>query len=458
MRKKQEILFVIVVLLSFLSIHAQVDATLTTKTKSLYQNLKVIQASSNFMFGQEFFNSFKYSGDLHSDETYSDCKAVTGQHPAVLGSDFHYYLEKNATERGYHTDAVKWAFQQGHVITFDWHLSARTTTSYECGTAPAGLAENIANTNGTDRAWFYGELDKVIDIINKDLVVGNDTIPIVFRPFHEMNGGWFWWGACSGLSASEYKVLYQLLVDYMKTRTKSVLFCWSPNTPFGETHYPGDDYVDVVGVDAYEVTEASLRTEVGKVVTFAEAHSKIAVFSETGNRTDAGTAAGDNSSRYWKDVILPGILNDPSGKAVHIAWVLTWINASWSYRYVPHAGSSAVAKQSFIDFKNSPYVLFKDELPFDMYAEPPVTAVSETNQTVDIYPIPANRDLLIEVKGFENPVSISLFDIMGKAISKIERSTDKIISQSTERLSPGAYVVIISDGIRTVKRKIIVSK
>ena len=89
--------------LSSIYVHAQIDTDANEKTKILYSNLKAIQHAPFFLFGQEFFNSFKFSsGSAHDDETFSDCFAVTGAHPAVLGSDFHYYLEKSATERSYH--------------------------------------------------------------------------------------------------------------------------------------------------------------------------------------------------------------------------------------------------------------------------------------------------------------------------------------------------------------------
>ena len=119
-------------LFSWVDLCAQIDADVTEKTIVLYNNLKMIQEGDQFLFGQEFFNSFTFgSSGAHGNKTYSDCNEVTGTHPAVLGSDFHYYLTKGATERSYHTEAVKWAFQQGYVITFDWHLSGRGTTTYE---------------------------------------------------------------------------------------------------------------------------------------------------------------------------------------------------------------------------------------------------------------------------------------------------------------------------------------
>lgn len=438
------------------AVHAQVDADVTEKTSILYNNLSLIRNSNYVLFGQEFFNSFRFnSGSAHGDETYSDSKAVTGGHPAVLGSDFHYYLEKNATERGYHTDAVKWAYQQGYAITFDWHLSARTTTSYSCTGSPAGLAKNIANGNANgDRDWYLGELDKVIEIINEDLVVGSDTIPIVFRPLHEMNGNWFWWGTCSGLTAAEYKLLYQLTVDYVKERTKSVLFCWSPNAPFSDDRYPGDEYVDIVGVDLYEATTTSLRTELGKVVDFAEQHNKIAVFSESGDRN-----AEANSPLYWKDVVLPGILNDPSGKSKKIAWVLTWINASWSEPYVAHTSSSSTVKQSFIDFKNSEHIMFGDEIQNLYEPLPVVVAVedewSELQEDIIIYPQPAYHNVTVDLGSFSKPVRITIFDVAGKIVYDKEVTESKLTLADDTFRHTGIYVIKATDVRRTINRKLI---
>src|SRR6187402_1929681 len=101
MRKIGAIVCLALMLVRFSDGVAQIDPDATSKTRILYNNLKKIQNSNQFLFGQEFFNSFRFSsGAAHGDEAYSDSKAVTGSYPALLGSDFHYYLEKDATERG----------------------------------------------------------------------------------------------------------------------------------------------------------------------------------------------------------------------------------------------------------------------------------------------------------------------------------------------------------------------
>jgi len=431
---------------------AQVDEDLTAKSNALFQNLKAIQKTNVILFGQEFFNSFRYgSGSAHGEKDFSDSKAVTGSHPAVLGSDFHYYLEKSSIERSYHTEAVKWAYQLGYVITFDWHLSARGTTSYQYAGSPPGLVNNIVTDGTDDRAWFLSELDKVIDIINNDLKLNNDTIPIVFRPFHEMNGNWFWWGSAA-TTAQNYKALYALTVNYIKEKTKSVLFCWSPNVPLDFNYYPGDEYVDVVGLDYYEVNVSTLRTQLGLLVDFAGQHEKIAVLSETGNRV-----AGDNASLYWSETVLPAILNDPADKASKISWLLTWINASWSYPYVPHAASSTTAKNSFISFKQSPNIIFGDEIPA-MYSIDPITAVTTHNEPlqVELFPVPASAHITVEFSGFASEVSISAYSPVGSELFHANLKDETRFTTSLNSFPPGVYILIITDGKNSLKRKFII--
>ncbi len=430
----------------------QIDADATIQSKALYRNLKVVAESKNILFGQEFFNSFRYSaGSAHGDKDYSDSKAVTGSHPAVLGSDFHYYLEKTATERLYHTEAVKWAFQQGYVITFDWHLSARGTSSYQFVGSPPDLVNNIVSDLNGDRAWFLGELDKVIDIINHDLKIGNDTIPIVFRPFHEMNGNWFWWGSAA-TSATTYRALYALTVNYVRDRTKSVLFCWSPNIPLDLNYYPGDEYVDFVGLDYYEVNAATLRTQLGVLVDFAVQHNKVAVLSETGNRV-----IGDNASTYWNDIVLPALLNDPSEKAWKIGWLLTWINASWAFPYVPHALSSQSAKNSFISFMQSPNIIFGNEISA-MYSEELITSVAPKEiPHIEVYPIPASSELTVEIYGFKRGASVIFYDQTRRVMNSITVSGEEIIHPSVSFFAPGIYWIQVSDGLKSIGRKFVVN-
>ena len=81
---------------------------------------------------------------------------------------------------------------------------------------------------------------------------------MIFRPWHEMNGGWFWWGANS-CTPEQYKMLYiKTYVTLMKADCDNIVWAWSPNLSDKKDVdsflrcYPGGDFVDLIGVDIYE--------------------------------------------------------------------------------------------------------------------------------------------------------------------------------------------------------------
>ncbi len=133
-------------------------------------------------------------------------------------------------------------------------------------------------------------------------------------------------------------------------------------------YYPGDAYVDVLGVDIYEpgvsggVSTASMLAQLGDLVAYAAAHDKVAVFSETGAR---GLQSIRYNPDFWTEKLLTPISSDTSAR--QIAWVLTWINGGWEEPYIPYTGFTV--QQAFADFQtfcNDPITLFESDLP-DMY-------------------------------------------------------------------------------------------
>ena len=119
--------------------------------------------------------------------------------------------------------------------------------------------------------------------------------------------------------------LYRFLVDYDYIKDRSnLLFSWSPNHPFGNTYYPGDDYVDIVGVDIYEPGASQLTSLLKEVSAFALENNKIAALTETGNRNNYI----NNDPDFWSSTILKAIKD--GGDEIKIAWVLAWFNAPWT--------------------------------------------------------------------------------------------------------------------------------
>ena len=85
-------------------------------------------------------------------------------------------------------------------------------------------------------------------------------VVVLWRPLHEMNGRWFWWGAAA--DPQDYKDLWQHMFNYF-TNTKNLNnLIWVYAASSGvtnaqdsvNTYYPGTNFVDIVGVDGYKDT------------------------------------------------------------------------------------------------------------------------------------------------------------------------------------------------------------
>ena len=335
-----------------------IDSDASFETKNLFQTLAEVANSGQFIFGQEFPMSFQLN-TLRNDLSTSDCKDVTGDHPGVFGIDPHYMLYKGEQQKQLHIQEAKYAYQNGGIVTFDFHQLSKTDQEMYFNNMTTdtdkSLMYDIVNDLNGSRDWFYQELDLVLDIINKDL-----GFPIVFRLFHEMDGDWFWWGSkATNHSPQLYIDFYRLAVDYIKDRTKLVLFSWSPNQQIANQYYPGDNYVDVIGIDVYNPTSKNvLKQRLIDLTSFATARGKVAALTETGVYDYI-----NNNPTFWTSTVLAAI--EEGGSDIKLGWVLAWFNAPWKSSqndlFIPNASSSISVKEDFIKFYDSPLTLFLQE-------------------------------------------------------------------------------------------------
>lgn len=343
-----------------------VDPEVSPETANLLTNLhKLAWETDKIIFGQEFPLSYQKEMKGINDPNTSDVKDVVGDHPGVHGSDFHFLIDKDPHERMAHKIAALTAYESGAILTFDYHWLGKYGETHSWDKNDAKILYNVVHDNDKtgDVTWFYQHLDEVLEVVNNDL-----QFPIVFRPFHEMNGNWFWWGSKLKGGPETYRRAYQILVEYMSERTDYLLFCWSPDKTFDLEYYPGNEYVDVIGFDGYgqgdpKTTWFTVEDMVGgleKAVDFAEKNGKVAAFTETGFGTTSNIDYHTSQPDWWNSSVLEPIL--ASEKASKIAWVLTWINANWSGPYVPYSGSPQASKESFQKFYDHESTLFEKEV------------------------------------------------------------------------------------------------
>ncbi|MDQ8737077.1 glycosyl hydrolase [Paenibacillus sp. LHD-38] len=181
---------------------------------------------------------------------------VTGKKPAIVGFDLIDYSPTRA-EHGavsYEVEkAIGW-HKQGGITTFLWHWNApsglidETGKEWWRGFYADSVTFNLEKALDDPESEQYKLLISDIDAIAEQLKRLRDAhIPVLFRPLHEAEGGWFWWGARGPEPAKQlYRIVYDRLVN--KHELNNLIWIWNSVLP---EWYPGDDVVDIVSVDSY---------------------------------------------------------------------------------------------------------------------------------------------------------------------------------------------------------------
>lgn len=198
-----------------------------------------------------------------------------------------------------------------------------------------GLSYSDKSVSGK---WFEDYVNYLISFFNKLIDENGDLIPVLFRPFHEKvpnsNSG-FWWCYCTN---EEYIAVWKLLVDRIRASCNNVLFVISPlltNVASNEiinsldSLYPGDNYVDVIGLDFYLNNLSSVNTIIDKMRDasyYSEYHNKIFALAETGKH---------NSEEPYMWNYLRKILFD---RLCYISYFTIWDNYDADNYYAPYKG------------------------------------------------------------------------------------------------------------------------
>jgi len=348
-----------------------VDKQATPETQALFYNLKRIADEDKVLFGHH--DALLYGHSWVGEKDRSDVKDITGSHPALLGLDFAE-LTTNDTEKYKRakqklTDAVKATYKRGGVVAFCWHMSNPATGgSFYWEKDPVKVVADIL-PGGKHHEKYKSYLKTVAQVNNDFRGDNNELIPIIFRPFHEFDGDWFWWGK-GHCSREEFISLWRFTVEYLRDtlHVRNFLYAFSPDCRFTTEsefldYYPGDNYVDILGFDDYwdfrpdgnndpELAEMKLKI----VSDITEKKDKIVALTETGLESVSQTE--------WFTKVLMPIL-----ERVKVSYVMLWRNAHdmAHHFYVPYKGHPA--ENDFIKFYNNKNILFEDDMEkIDMYS------------------------------------------------------------------------------------------
>ena len=361
------------------------DSQATDSAKALYAYLQGLTESDQVLFGHQNDVSRSVSG-----KELGDVKDVTGSVSGIFGIDSLALFGSEAGGTDAKTaleNSIKYskdAAANGAIVTLSAHMPNFTN---------AKIKDNGNGTYDFFNCDFNESKDTSGDSLKKILPGGEkndvytayldtiatyakelqkDNIPVIFRPFHENTGSWFWWGSAN--TVESYKSLYAYTRDYLESKgVHNMLYVYSPNGPL-ETEedymkaYPGDAYVDILAFDYYNDFNTypasadtsffkNLDTTCSVVSSVAKKHGKLAAISETGTRVmkkdgsdNEGLLVKNNpvseakSGKNWYQEV------SNIAKKNDMPYYLVWANFSDTNFYVPYKYNDTLGQEMINDF------------------------------------------------------------------------------------------------------------
>lgn len=337
--------------------YKMVDPDATFATKALYANLHKVAESGKFMFGAQDATASGYG--WHDDSGVSDIERVSGSMPAFYSWDYMHiaspYRDNMKDDHAKVRRLTCEAFYNGGVNSYCWHFSNPVTGGSFYDTSVNVVPMILPG--GEYHDVFVSMLDIIVEF-NKTLI-GKDGehIPIIFRPWHEFDGDWFWWGS-KYCTAEEFKELFRFTVTYLRdTRgVRNFIYAFSPDCKYTTTEeylerYPGDEYVDVIATDNYwdfrydEKDLGKVHNKLKIISDYARATGKVAALTETGQN-------GVEDTTWYTGRLLKAIYGYPD--EVKLAYVAIWRNSVAGF-FSPYPGHPAAS--DFIDFTKDPRII-----------------------------------------------------------------------------------------------------
>lgn len=331
---------------------------------ALYANLKR-SSKRGILFGHQ--HATEYGHGWSDEPGRSDVKSVVGSHPAVIGVDFAGLAGRSpraiTAEKARLRRVISDTYDRGGVVTVSCHFPNPVTGGNF--NAPKGGGNTVKQLlpGGSHHAQMKAILADVADLAKSCRGKDGNLVPMIFRPWHEFDGDWFWWGSAH-CTVEEFTSLYKLTVSELRDThaAHNLIFAFSPDCTFTTEaefleRYPGDEWVDLVGFDdyadfgrdRYDLVAGLKKLTI--VSDIAKERAKVAAFTETGLESIPNPT-------WWTETLLK-TLKSPG---LELSYVLVWRNdrRSATHFYAPYPGHTSVP--DFQRFHDDPFTLFERDL------------------------------------------------------------------------------------------------
>jgi len=293
------------------------NAGSTEETKKLYDYICGVFGDKIISGQQEstWMGSEQYEFDYIYDKT--------GKYPAIRGLDY-----MNDDFAGVNRRAEEW-YERGGIVTICWHCGCDFSGSWAESQKTEIKDWEKALTAGTpENDELLAGMDKGAAAL-KELC--DKGIPVIWRPFHEFDGAWFWWGKGGPDNFRKlWALMYDRYTNYHGLNNLIWVLGYSHNGVDMEKWYPGDEYVDIIGADSYK---KGANNSLYKRLRLLFGEESPICFHECGTiPTTAELAKADTN---W-------------------VWFMTWHT-----NYITDENDTSVLKEIY----NDDHVITLDELP-----------------------------------------------------------------------------------------------
>jgi len=318
------------------------------------------------MFGHQ--DDLAYGVDWKYVKGKSDVKDVAGDYPGIYGwelGNIEHDLPADLDGVPFDTmrTFIRQGYERGGVITISWHADNPFNDQSAWDTTAGSVASILPG--GNKHELFKSWLDRVAVFLKSLKTEKGTPIPVLFRPFHELTGNWFWW-CRNTCSPTEFKLLWRFTADYLRHVKDLHQLLLVYNTADFNTEeeflerYPGDDVVDVLSFDTYQYANPRndnafiqmIDRRLGIVENLARSKNKIAAWAETGFE-----AIPD--PEWWTNVLWKAIGDHK------ISYVLVWRNHGrmqngHMHYYAPYKGQ--ISAENFKKFYGLERTLFESDV------------------------------------------------------------------------------------------------
>ncbi|HLN73972.1 MAG TPA: glycosyl hydrolase [Prolixibacteraceae bacterium] len=440
------------------------DPKATRETVNLWNYLKSV-------YGQKMLTGCWTETQFGGNDNVENC---SGKTPAIWGQDMNSWYRSRTDQNWINTwnqniAGFKAAHKRGQILQVNWHWqmpSSKVNGAYTrdaWGKDAAGNSQMMTSQQWTDMVTpgtaLYDAMIEDIDyhVVNFLKKIVDDkgvAIPIIFRPLHEIDGGWFWWTCTTDptKTAKLYKILQDRIINYHGIH--NLIWVYNPGVscnggswpPYQTSEfarrklfYPGDAFCDITGIDLYDYDPAVRGTFAGTGKTYRDAWNMMKAIAPSKMIALCESEGLPNMEKTFSD-------------PTYAPWLycLPWFSDNYTDNQT--GAKRDLCAWNKIQFKSA-YVINAG----DFIITATETSLPTGQTGMHIYPNPASKSVTIAFNPdtFSGKIKVSLTDLSGKSVYQNNLAKDQLVV-NTANLPKGVYLVKATDGDRHLCEKMII--